>query len=255
MIKQCFTDGLISIAIVLSLLRTDLSNYLNSDYITYPEVQEIILGTSTAYGRVNYNNNRDLLSNLGRQHVRLKNIDYGRIFSTSLYRELRQLTFASFLERDYYSTYLVSADHVSSSNPGSSSSHADHTNEDDDGGDLFQQDDTNEDILATALTEAEDDVDSPEEDEEEQDGNDVEYHNLINTSNNLNSTKEPEVEEGTAAVPGVSSVLNRELVNTSTNNSSTNNGTTSCSNASSPASSDLTKEVISFHVKFNTGNK
>lgn len=241
MIKQCFTDGLISIAIVLSLLRTDLSNYLNSDYITYPEVQEIILGTSTAYGRVNYNNNRDLLSNLGRQHVRLKNIDYGRIFSTSLYRELRQLTFASFLERDYYSTYLVSADHVSSSNPGSSSSsHADHTNEDDD--DLFQ-DDTNEDILATALDQAADYVDNSENEEEQEEANNVEYLNLINTSNNLNSTKEAEVEEGTAAVSGISTVFNRELVN-STSNSTTNTGTTSCSNTSSPASSDLTKEDL-----------
>ncbi|CAI9735370.1 endoplasmic reticulum membrane sensor NFE2L1-like isoform X1 [Octopus vulgaris] len=139
MIKQCFTDSLISLAIVLSLLRTDVTNYFSSDYISYPEVQEIILGGSTAYGRVNnyIDNNRNQLYLLG-QHLHFKNVDYGNIFSTSFYNELRRLTSNPFSYNydDYfpqrrgrrrrqrvrypgfhtdYSTYLVSAEQSSNS--------------------------------------------------------------------------------------------------------------------------------------------
>lgn len=50
MIKKQFTDGLLQIAIVLSLLRTDLNlTNLNNYVNTFPEIQEIILGSSSAY--------------------------------------------------------------------------------------------------------------------------------------------------------------------------------------------------------------
>jgi hypothetical protein len=57
MLKDYFVDGLVQIAIVLSLLRTDLNNYININYVNYPEVQEIILGSSAAYTQTNFINN------------------------------------------------------------------------------------------------------------------------------------------------------------------------------------------------------
>lgn len=57
MLKDYFVDGLVQIAIVLSLLRTDLNNYMNIHYVNYPEVQEIILGSSAALAPTNFINN------------------------------------------------------------------------------------------------------------------------------------------------------------------------------------------------------
>ncbi|KAL3837016.1 hypothetical protein ACJMK2_022408 [Sinanodonta woodiana] len=55
MIKQYFFDGLVQIAIVLSLLRIDINN-LNNNYVNYPEVQEIILGQTAAITQSNFHN-------------------------------------------------------------------------------------------------------------------------------------------------------------------------------------------------------
>ncbi|XP_013066639.2 nuclear factor erythroid 2-related factor 2-like isoform X1 [Biomphalaria glabrata] len=53
MIKEYFTDGLIGLAILLSIFRTDLVGINN--LINYPEVQEIILGQTVAYLPASYN--------------------------------------------------------------------------------------------------------------------------------------------------------------------------------------------------------
>jgi len=55
MFKKYFTDGLIQVAIVISLLRTDVNNYINTLVDnSYQEMQEIIMGTSLAYTQTNF---------------------------------------------------------------------------------------------------------------------------------------------------------------------------------------------------------
>lgn len=73
MLKQYFTDGLIQIAIVLSLLRTDLNNYLNSNYVNYPEVQELIQGQTVAYTQTNFHNSINI--HLGSPEIYRKNFE------------------------------------------------------------------------------------------------------------------------------------------------------------------------------------
>jgi len=55
-LKEYFSDGLLQVALLLSLLRTDLNNILNTEYRHYPEVQEIILGQTSAYTQTNFHN-------------------------------------------------------------------------------------------------------------------------------------------------------------------------------------------------------
>ncbi|XP_060567437.1 endoplasmic reticulum membrane sensor NFE2L1-like isoform X1 [Ruditapes philippinarum] len=87
MLKQYFTDGLVQIAILLSILRTDL-NSLNREYVNYPEVQEIILGQTAAYTHTNFH--IDTINNrLGSPEIYRKNIDTEHLFSSSIYREIR----------------------------------------------------------------------------------------------------------------------------------------------------------------------
>ena len=56
-IKEYFTDGLLQVAIVLSLLRTDLNNYFNSAHYsaqTSSELQEILLGPLSGYTQARF---------------------------------------------------------------------------------------------------------------------------------------------------------------------------------------------------------
>ncbi|WAR05216.1 NF2L2-like protein [Mya arenaria] len=87
MLKQYFTDGLIQIAIVLSLLRTDLNNYLNVNYVNYPEVQEILQGQTAAYTQTSFHLLQD--AHLGSPEIYRKDIDANNIFGTSFYRDIR----------------------------------------------------------------------------------------------------------------------------------------------------------------------
>lgn len=86
MLKQYFTDGLVQIAIVLSILRTDLNNF-NREYVNYPEVQEIILGQTAAYTQTDFHIN-SINNRLGSSEIYRKNIDSEYLFSSSIYREL-----------------------------------------------------------------------------------------------------------------------------------------------------------------------
>ncbi|KAK3105693.1 hypothetical protein FSP39_003608 [Pinctada imbricata] len=71
-LKEYFTDGLLQIAIVLSLLRTDLHNYINSNLVQYPEVQDIILGQTAAITQTNFHNYNNRLHSF---HGSIKGIE------------------------------------------------------------------------------------------------------------------------------------------------------------------------------------
>ena len=91
MLKNYFTDSLIQIAIVLSLLRIDLQNYLNSSLNDYPEVQEIVLGQSSAFTQTQFHHNQwlnsvDGLYGLGRNS---KNIE--TFYDESVFNDLHSL--------------------------------------------------------------------------------------------------------------------------------------------------------------------
>ncbi|KAK6181338.1 hypothetical protein SNE40_009212 [Patella caerulea] len=106
MIKQYFTDGLIQIAIILSLLRTDLNSILNGNLIQYPEVQEILLGQTAAYIPSNIHN-QFYSSNSLSNFVHPKNFDND--FNSVLFRDLQSLSrFAPFENTDI-SAFLVDA--------------------------------------------------------------------------------------------------------------------------------------------------
>ncbi|OWF52699.1 nuclear factor erythroid 2-related factor 1-like isoform X1 [Mizuhopecten yessoensis] len=64
--KEYFADGLLNIAILLSLLRTDLNNVVDRNYRHYPEVQDILHGQTAAISLTNFNNYIDSLH--GRIH-------------------------------------------------------------------------------------------------------------------------------------------------------------------------------------------
>ncbi len=87
MMKKHFTDGLLQLAIVLSLLRTDINNYLNSYYGYYPEIQEVILGSSSAYTQTHYHQN-SWNQDIGYPHP--KSID--NYYANSVFRDLHSLS-------------------------------------------------------------------------------------------------------------------------------------------------------------------
>ena len=90
MMKKYFTDGLIQIAIVLSLLRTDLNlNNLNSYYNTYPDIQEIILGSSSAYTQTHIHN-QNWLNDGTNGYAHPKSID--NYYTNSIFSELHSLS-------------------------------------------------------------------------------------------------------------------------------------------------------------------
>ena len=85
MFKKYFTDGLIQVAIIISLLRSDVNNYINTlvDH-NYPEMQEIILGTSLAYTQTNFHRSNQQPDLGGYTH--LKSLD--SYYSSSVFRDL-----------------------------------------------------------------------------------------------------------------------------------------------------------------------
>lgn len=108
MLKDYFVDGLVQIAIVLSLLRTDLNNYMNIDYVNSPEVQEIFLGSSAGYTQTNFINNH---INSGYGGGNPKAI-YNEIHYDSLLQDLRSLRrFSTWHQRSHsarqIATFLV----------------------------------------------------------------------------------------------------------------------------------------------------
>ena len=71
MIKEYFTDGLIGLAILLSLFRTDLDLVNINNLINYPEVQDIIQGQTAAYLPTNFHH----LSNIPHAFGNPKHLD------------------------------------------------------------------------------------------------------------------------------------------------------------------------------------
>ncbi|KAL5010704.1 hypothetical protein ScPMuIL_013009 [Solemya velum] len=88
MLKQYFTDSLVQIAIILSLLRTDLNTYLNNNYVSYPEVQEIILGQTAGYTLTSFHNTYNLIDS---QPVHPKSLENEPFFSSPIFRDFRSL--------------------------------------------------------------------------------------------------------------------------------------------------------------------
>ena len=106
MLKQYFTDGLVQIAIVLSLLRTDLNSYLRHNYVNYPEVQELILGPTAAYTQTNFHNNI-YSSYYGSHEIHRKSIDLDTEYLSTIYRDLRSLRHLSNVRDRNVPTYLI----------------------------------------------------------------------------------------------------------------------------------------------------
>ena len=91
--KNPVTDGLLQIAILLSILRTDLNlhNYLNlvGNHLTYPEIHDIILGSTSAYTQTsNFHNNHWHEGTSEYSHP--KSID--NYYASSVFRELHSLS-------------------------------------------------------------------------------------------------------------------------------------------------------------------
>ena len=91
--KKHVTDGVLQIAILLSILRTDLNlhNYLNlvGNHLTYPEIHDIILGSTSAYTQTsNFHNNQWHDGTSGYAHP--KSID--NYYASSVFRELHSLS-------------------------------------------------------------------------------------------------------------------------------------------------------------------
>lgn len=97
MIKEYFTDGLIGLAIILSIFRTDLVGINN--LINYPEVQDIILGQTAAYLPTNFH--RSPHSFVNPKHLDFDNQAfsawYQNINNLPLFRERRQYDIEAFL--------------------------------------------------------------------------------------------------------------------------------------------------------------
>lgn len=73
MIKEYFTDGLIGLAILLSLFRTDLLSLNLNNLINYPEVQDIIQGQTTAYLPTNFHSIQQSPYTPSLKHIELDN--------------------------------------------------------------------------------------------------------------------------------------------------------------------------------------
>ena len=125
MLKQYFTDGLVQIAIVLSLLRTDLNHYINQNYVSYPEVQEIILGQTAAYTQTNFHNSYN--THLGSPEIYRKNIErYQPVIDGTILRELRSfrhIDLSDVRDRNVQAFLLLT------SNPGSYTENTDNSDQ------------------------------------------------------------------------------------------------------------------------------
>ena len=84
MIKEYFTDGLIGLAILLSLFRTDLDLVNLNNLINYPEVQDIIQGQTAAYLPANFHH----LSNTPYAFGNHKHADFDNEAFTTWYNNL-----------------------------------------------------------------------------------------------------------------------------------------------------------------------
>ena len=146
MLKQYFTDGLVQIAIVLSLLRTDLNNYINHNYVSYPEVQEIILGQTVAYTQTNFHNSYNF--QLGSPEIYRKNINPERTFISSIYRDLRSLRHIS-SSRDIPTFLLVSGS--SSGFVSQEANEQQHDNDDVDNNNNNNNNSTNEEMQLSSV--------------------------------------------------------------------------------------------------------
>ena len=119
MLKQYFSDGLIQIAILLSLLRTDLQNLgvPNNELLNYPEVQDILQGQTVAYLPTSFHNQYNALNNIhGYAHPKHAGNDY---YFSSIFRELRRFRGVS----TNIEAFLVSNDAVVDPTVGSSPPH------------------------------------------------------------------------------------------------------------------------------------
>lgn len=145
MLKQYFTDGLVQIAIVLSILRTDLNNF-HRELVNYPEVQEIILGQTAAYTQTNFHIN-SINSRLGSPEIYRKNIDTDYFFNTPFYRELR-----SFRPRQNYDQHVPTFLLVS----GSSAPVLDHENIPEPNDNSDTEDENNNSVQSEALLTSDD---------------------------------------------------------------------------------------------------
>ncbi len=119
--KKFVTDGLLQIALLLSILRTDLNlqNYLNlvDNHLTYPEIHDIILGSSSAYTQAsNVHNNHWHDGVAG--YANPKSIE--NYYANSVFSELHSLShyrrFGNI--RTNLESYLVTANEVSSPTTG-----------------------------------------------------------------------------------------------------------------------------------------
>ena len=154
MMKKYFTDGLIQIAIVLSLLRSDLHEYLHNIANDYSRerygVHEIILGSGTsAFTQTEHHG--DWYSDLSTT-VHPKNID--NYISSSVFRDLHRLGNYQLNNVDTsIHAYLVPSSSSSSTSSSSSSSESDSSDNNNNaniqsnssinvGNDTVQQDDT-----------------------------------------------------------------------------------------------------------------
>ena len=101
MIKERFTDGLISLAILLSLFRTDLTGI--NDFINYPEVQDIILGQSVAYLPTSFHHSPQTLIN-SRKHI-----DFDSDAFSTWYHNINNLPLFRERSQNHIEAFLVSA--------------------------------------------------------------------------------------------------------------------------------------------------
>ncbi len=89
--KKHFTDGVVQIALLLSLLRTDWNNYLNSlQGDSVDDLQEIILGPMSGFTQTRWHGGPWLNQGIALlDHP--KNHDLDRYYSSSILRELLSL--------------------------------------------------------------------------------------------------------------------------------------------------------------------
>lgn len=120
MLKQYFSDGLVQIAILLSLLRTDLQNLgvPNNELLSYPEVQDILQGQTVAYLPTSFHNQYNTLNSIhGYTHPKHADNDY---YFSSIFRELRRFRRVSTVNIE---AFLVSNDAVVDPTVGSAPPH------------------------------------------------------------------------------------------------------------------------------------
>ncbi|CAL1534802.1 unnamed protein product [Lymnaea stagnalis] len=103
MIKEYFTDGLIGLAILLSLFRTDLVGINN--LINYPEVQDIILGQSVAYLPASYNH----ILNSPRAFESSKHLDFNNEAFTAWYQNWNNIPLFRERNENEIEAFLVSS--------------------------------------------------------------------------------------------------------------------------------------------------